>query len=48
MMIVPSHLLNADQERELDKVNAFYLQKEEEVRHPHSHTSQFELDTNIP
>jgi hypothetical protein len=31
-MNIPSSLLTAEQERELDKVNAFYLQKEEEVR----------------
>lgn len=30
-MNIPSWLLNDEQERELDKVNAFYLQKEAEV-----------------
>ena len=30
-MGVPEGLLNAAQERELEKVNAFYLQKEAEV-----------------
>jgi hypothetical protein len=31
-MNIPTWLLNEEQERELDKVNAFYLQKEAEVR----------------
>lgn len=31
-MNIPVWLLNDEQERELDKVNAFYLQKEAEVR----------------
>lgn len=31
---VPSGLLTSAQERELEKVNAFYLQKEAEVRCP--------------
>jgi hypothetical protein len=31
MMNIPAALLTPDQERELDKVNAFYLQKEAEV-----------------
>lgn len=31
-MNIPVWLLNNEQERELDKVNAFYLQKEAEVR----------------
>lgn len=30
-MNIPTCLLNEEQERELDKVNAFYLQKEAEV-----------------
>lgn len=30
-MNIPTWLLNEEQERELDKVNAFYLQKEAEV-----------------
>lgn len=31
MMNIPTDLLTPEQERELDKVNAFYLQKEAEV-----------------
>jgi CDK inhibitor PHO81 len=31
VMNIPKWLLNEEQERELDKVNAFYLQKEAEV-----------------
>lgn len=31
-MNIPVWLLNDKQERELDKVNAFYMQKEAEVR----------------
>ena len=31
-MNIPTWLLSDEQERELDKVNAFYLQKEAEVR----------------
>jgi hypothetical protein len=29
--------LTKDQEREIEKVNVFYLQKEAEVRHDHDH-----------
>jgi hypothetical protein len=46
MMDIPADLLTLEQERELDKVNAFYLQKEAEVckldnplglfHHPHN------------
>lgn len=32
MAFLPSDILTPDQERELEKVNAFYLQKEAEVR----------------
>lgn len=35
-MNVPTWLLSDKQERELDKVNAFYLQKEAEVRGKYS------------
>lgn len=31
-------MLTIDQERELEKVNAFYLQKEAEVRHVQTRT----------
>lgn len=31
MDFIPSDILTPDQERELEKVNAFYLQKEAEV-----------------
>lgn len=37
IMNIPAGLLNAEQERELDKVNAFYLQKEAEVCTPSPH-----------